>query len=323
MTMQTLRSEVILEKYGKALAGKTVLITGVSPESIAGELAVQISAVDPKLLILSARAESKVTPIINKIKESKPNVATRFLNMELGDLHAIRNAVENDLADLPKIDHVVCVAAVMACPYAKTKDGFESQLGVNYIANFLLVKLLLPKVQAAGPSSSIIIVASSAVHGGKLNFDDIGFSDGQTYEGWAAYGQSNVARVMFAKKLGEKLKSQGIRVFSIDPGAVMTGLQKHVSPSFIAEIEEWRKADGAVTDMDGNKHDIPPWTSRSEGAATMITGMIDPTIAGFTGSFLRQNAVANEVLHSQIQDEQNWTRLWELSESFIGEKYPL
>jgi len=73
----------------------------------------------------------------------------------------------------------------------------------------------------------------------------------------------------------------------------------------------------------------------------MITGMIDPTIAGeyspldlfglhtdalipgFTGSFLRQNAVANEVLHSQIQDEQNWTRLWELSESFIGEKYPL
>jgi len=214
-----------------------VLITGVSPESIAGELAVQISAVDPKLLILSARAESKVTPIINKIKESKPNVATRFLNMELGDLHAIRNAVENDLADIPKIDHVVCVAAVMACPYAKTKDGFESQLGVNYIANFLLVKLLLPKVQAAGPSSSIIIVASSAVHGGKLNFDDIGFSvsidsplvlsthltilqDGQTYEGWAAYGQSNVARVMFAKKLGEKLKSQGIRVFSIDPGGM-------------------------------------------------------------------------------------------------------
>ena len=34
----------------------------------------------------------------------------------------------------------------------------------------------------------------------------------------AAYGQSNVARVMFTKRLGEKLKSQGIRVFSIDPG---------------------------------------------------------------------------------------------------------
>ena len=213
------------------------MITGVSPESIAGELAVQLANVDPKLLILSARSKSKVTPIINMIKETKPNVATRFLNMELGDMSAIRNAVENDLADIPKIDHVVCVAAVMACPYAKTKDGFESQFGVNYLANFLLVKLLLPKVQAAGPSSSVIIVASSAVRDGKINLDDIGFSvrivnplvpisyltsrqNGETYQSWAAYGQSNVARVMFAKRLGEKLKSHGIRVFSIDPGGM-------------------------------------------------------------------------------------------------------
>jgi NAD(P)-dependent dehydrogenase (short-subunit alcohol dehydrogenase family) len=212
------------------------LITGVSNESIAGELAVQLAAADPKLLILSARAESKVTAIIAKIKETKPNVGTRFLNMDLGDMSAIRKAVENDLADIPKIDHVVCVAAVMACPYAKTKDGFESQFGVNYLANFLLIKLLLPKVQAAGPSSSVIIVASSAVRGGKINLDDIGFSvsfasilpnshltsrqNGETYEGWAAYGQSNVARVMFAKKLGQKLKSLGIRVFSIDPGGM-------------------------------------------------------------------------------------------------------
>lgn len=213
-----------------------VLITGVSDESIAGELAVQLAAVDPKLLILSARAESKVTPIIAKIKKTKPNVGTRFLNIELGDMSAIRNAVVNDLADIPKIDHVVCVAAVMACPYAKTKDGFESQFGVNYLANFLLIKLLLPKVQAAGPSSSVIIVASSAVRGGKINLDDLGFGvsianilpsshltsrqNGETYESWAAYGQSNVARVMFAKRLGEKLKSHGIRVFSIDPGGM-------------------------------------------------------------------------------------------------------
>jgi NAD(P)-dependent dehydrogenase (short-subunit alcohol dehydrogenase family) len=187
----------------------------------------------------------------------------------------------------------------------------------------LLIKLLLPKVQAAGPSSSVIIVASSAVRGGKINLDDIGFSNGETYEGWAAYGQSNVARVMFAKKLGQKLKSLGIRVFSIDPGAVMTGLQRHISPEFRAQIEEWKETGGDFTDADGVKYKMPPWTSRSEGAATMITGMLDPTITDFTGSFLKQNALANEELHSQVRDEQLWTRLWEMSEGFIGEKYPL
>ncbi|KAJ5587607.1 Short-chain dehydrogenase/reductase SDR [Penicillium hispanicum] len=317
---QVLRSEVILEKYGQVLTGKTVLITGVSSESIAGELAVQLSAVSPKLLILSARAESKVAPVIKKINETNPKVATLFLNMELGDMGAIRRAVDNGLADVPQIDHLVCVAAVMACPYSKTADGMEMQFGVNYLANFLLVKLLLPKVKAAGPSSSAIIVSSSVVRQGKMHFEDLDFSNGNTYDPMAAYGQSSVARVMFAKRLGDKLNDQGIRVYSIDPGAVATGLQRHFTPEFVQQIEEWTKA-GLLVDMDGVPYEIPPWTSRSEGAATIITGMIDPTIAAHNGSFLKQNAIADDELHSHVREESNWTRLWDLSEDLIGEKY--
>jgi NAD(P)-dependent dehydrogenase (short-subunit alcohol dehydrogenase family) len=193
---QILRSEVVLEKYGKSLVGKTgnvlltcslgeleliqqsptVLITGVSEQSIAGELAIQLAAADPKLLILSARTESNAAPIIKQIKDSKPDVETFFLNVDLGDLNQIRQAVKEGLADVPKIDHVVFVAGVMACPFSKTKDGFEMQFGVNYLANFLLVKLLLPKVQAAGPESSIIITSSAVMRQGKVYFDDLGFS---------------------------------------------------------------------------------------------------------------------------------------------------
>lgn len=152
-----------------------MLITGVSDDSIAGELALQLSTADPKLLILSARAESKVAGIREKIKSSKPNVETRFLNLDLSDLAAVRTAVA-DLADVPHIDHLVCVAGVMFPPYTKTKDGFESQLGVNYLANFLLVKLLLPKIRAAGPDSSVIITSSSTAKLGKMHFDDFNFS---------------------------------------------------------------------------------------------------------------------------------------------------
>jgi NAD(P)-dependent dehydrogenase (short-subunit alcohol dehydrogenase family) len=91
-------------------------------------------------------------------------------------LSSVRRAVEQGLADVPKIDHVVFVAGVMACPFNKTKDGFEMQFGVNYLANFLLVKLLLPKVQAAGSGSSIIITSSAIMRQGKVNFDDLEFS---------------------------------------------------------------------------------------------------------------------------------------------------
>ncbi|KAJ5160279.1 uncharacterized protein N7482_007283 [Penicillium canariense] len=320
---QNLRSEVILEKYGKSLAGKTVLITGVSDQSIAGELAIQLSNADPKLLILSARAESKVAPIAEKIKASKPNVETRFLNMELGDLSNIHQAVNEGLADVPKIDHVVFVAAVMACPFSRTKDGFEMQFGVNYLANFFLVKLLLPKIQAAGPTSSIIVTSSAAMRQGQVHFDDLDFSDGKTYEPLVAYSQSNAARTMFAKRLGENLKSQGIRVFSIDPGGIcLHRLAKALPPDFPEMMEEWKKA-GPLLDVDGKEFDFPTWTTRSEGAATMITGMIDPTIADYTGAFLSQNAVANDHMHAHVRDEQNCTRLWEMSEKMIQEKYPL
>jgi len=154
----------------------TVLITGISDESIAGELAIQLASASPKLLILSARAESKVKPVIDQIKERNANVQTLFLNMDLSDLSSVRKAAQDGLADVPKIDHVVCVAGVMICPYGKTADGFETQLGVNYLSNFLLIKLILPKVEAAGPSSSIIVVSSSSVRTGKIHFDDIGFS---------------------------------------------------------------------------------------------------------------------------------------------------
>lgn len=113
---------------------------------------------------------------MEQIKATKPNVETRFVNLELGDLSSVRKVAEKDLADVPQLDHVVCVAGVMACPFGRTKDGFETQFGVNYLANFLLVKLLLPKVQAAGPSSSVIIVSSSVVKQGKVHFDDLDFS---------------------------------------------------------------------------------------------------------------------------------------------------
>jgi NAD(P)-dependent dehydrogenase (short-subunit alcohol dehydrogenase family) len=152
-----------------------VLITGVSNDSIAGELAIQLSTADPSLLILSARNKANVAPIIEKIRETKPNMATRFLPMDLSDLASIKHAVST-LSDVPKIDHLACVAGVMVPPYGKTKDGFETQFGVNYLANFVLVKLLLPKIQAAGPSSTISIVASGAVRGGKIDFEDISFS---------------------------------------------------------------------------------------------------------------------------------------------------
>lgn len=51
--------------------------------------------------------------------------------------------------------------------------------------------------------------------------------------------------------------------------------------------------------------------------------MLDPTIEGFNGSFLHNNAIADDELHSHIRDERNWEKLWKLSEKLIGEDFAL
>ncbi|KAF7174340.1 hypothetical protein CNMCM5623_006941 [Aspergillus felis] len=208
--------------------------------------------------------------------------------MDLGDMGSIRKAV-NTLHDIPKINHLTCVAGVMVPPYGTTKDGFETQFGVNYLANFLLVKLLLPK-------------------------------EGKIYDPLVAYSQSNAARVLFVKALAEKLGDQGIQVFSIDPGAVESGLQRHFTPEF-QQMVAGVMASGDMVDLDGRPIEVPPWTTKSEGAATIITGMIDPTIQGHNGAFLHNNAVANDELNSHTRNNDNQMKLWELSEQMLHEPF--
>lgn len=54
----------------------------------------------------------------------------------------------------------------MACPFSKTKDGFETQFGTNHLSHFLLTKLLLPSLlataEASGCEGRVVSLASTA-----------------------------------------------------------------------------------------------------------------------------------------------------------------
>jgi hypothetical protein len=87
--------------------------------------------------------------------------------------------------------------------------------------------------------------------------------------------------------------------------AVQSGLQRHFTEDFKAQVDEMMK-DGRenshswwytyflltatdLVDLDGTKFDFPLWTGRSEGAANIITGMIDPTISGLSTHIKNMN----------------------------------
>jgi NAD(P)-dependent dehydrogenase (short-subunit alcohol dehydrogenase family) len=204
----------------------------------------------------------------------------------------------------------------MACPYAKTKDGFESQFGVNHLGHFLLVTSLLPELKKGKPAR-VVMVSSvlNKFHG--INFDDINWE--KKYDKWLAYGQSKTANILFALQLNKLYMSEGIRAFALNPGAIMTNLQN------VLPIEEQRamgyfKEDGTVADF---------FKSVEQGASTSVYAAVAPELDSSDGEYLEDCAVTKVVnedktdfrgrsTHSADMNEAE--RLWVLSEEMVAAK---
>lgn len=108
----------------------------------------------------------------------------------------------------------------MACPYALTVDGFESQLATNHLGPFLFTNLIRARILASA-SPRIVNVSSKGHTITDILYSDPEFSKGQTYNIWTAYGQSKTANVLFAVALKERW---GVEAFSLHPGSTPSSL---------------------------------------------------------------------------------------------------
>jgi NAD(P)-dependent dehydrogenase (short-subunit alcohol dehydrogenase family) len=132
-----------------------------------------------------------------------------------------------------KITALINNAGVMACPYGKTKDGFELQMGTNHFGHFYFTQLLLPRLQ-----SSRIVNVSSAAHAlWKVPCDASHYAqmyNPNTYNRWQAYSLSKSANIIFTRELQRRYaSSHKIRAYSLHPGAVDTQLDRHIGISNI------------------------------------------------------------------------------------------
>ena len=96
------------------------------------------------------------------------------------------------------------------------QDGFELRFAVNYLAPFLLTRLLLPKLLAAAPAR-IVNVASIGQR--DIDFDDLQLE--RCYSGIDAYRRSKLALIMFTFDLAHELESRGVTVNALHPATFM------------------------------------------------------------------------------------------------------
>lgn len=162
--------------YADNIKGKVVLVTGTSQGSLGEEYCLAIAKSEPKLLIVAGRNVEKLQFIISAIAKANPKVATKSLNLDLESVAEVKKAAAtiNSWDDVPHIDVFCHHAAIMGTPYGTTVDGFERQLGVNYIAPWVFTNSILPKILKS-QSPRIVLLSSDGHRWGPVRWHDPNF----------------------------------------------------------------------------------------------------------------------------------------------------
>lgn len=179
------------------------------------------------------------------------------------------------------LDLLVNNAGIMACPLARTPEGWELQLATNHLGHLGLAVGLHPALAAAG-SARVVSVSSVGHFGSPVVLDDLHF-ERRPYEPWSAYGQSKTANVLFAVEATRRWQRDGVTANALMPGGIMTGLQKHVTQEVKdswAELERSGKAFFKTT---------------QQGAATTLVAAVAPELDGVGGRYLEDCQEADVV----------------------------
>jgi len=203
--------------------GKLAVVTGAT--SGLGLETARALAGAGATVVLAARDQAKAETAMARITTCHPAARLRYQKLDLASLASVREAAAEIAAAHRAIDLLINNAGLMAIPKRMlTQDGFEMQLGANYLGHYALTALLLPTVLAA-PAPRVVQLASQAHRPGRIDFNNLNWE--RAYTAWGAYSRSKLAMLMFALELDRRARAQGWHLMSLaaHPGWASTALQ--------------------------------------------------------------------------------------------------
>lgn len=311
---------------GIDLVGKRALVTGASGGL--GEETARALASKGAAVTIAARDMAKAEAARQRIIEAVGECEIDLLEVELSQPDSVRKAAAEYLRRYDAFNILINNAGVMACPLARTVEGWEMQLATNHFGHFLFTCLLVPALKAGCPAR--IINLSSAGHRlGTIDFDDPHFDKGRAYDKWTSYGQAKTANILFSVELEKRLASSGIHAIAVHPGGIQTDLGRHLVPEDIAELMSRANPDpqegGEFSGGEIKFKSVPA------GAATSVWTATSPELEGRGGIYCEDCNVAevggNEFgaggVAAYAVDGDTAAKLWTMTEDTLGEKFDL
>jgi NAD(P)-dependent dehydrogenase (short-subunit alcohol dehydrogenase family) len=253
---------------------------------------------------------------IEDIRQTTKNDQIELIELHLESLESVRSFAEEYKKRNLSLNILICNAGVFPGTRKLTEDGFEHNWGINHLAHFLLVQLLLPVLKQSQPSR-IVVVSSLANRRGGVDFDDWNWEK-RPFDKWVAYTQGKVANILFAKQANQLYADQGIKVYSIHPGIIFTDIQSELSQ------EDWDKV-GWTDKVTGKP--IERVKTTEQGASTTVWTALAQELDNQSGAHCEDCGLSPGVvdpstpllygLAAHSADMESAKRLWELSENLV------
>ncbi|KAJ2964765.1 hypothetical protein NQZ79_g230 [Umbelopsis isabellina] len=327
-------ADKVLDQLPKAatVSKKVFIVTG-SHSGIGEESARSLAAHGAKV-ILATRNQKSAQAAMDRIKAKHPKADLQWLYLDLSNLDTVKTFVAEFRKTGLQLNSLICNAGIMAHPYSKTKQGFESQFGTNHIGHFLLIQLLIDDLIKSGPGSRVVVVSSTGHRFSGVRYDDLDFSDGKVYEPFEAYGQSKTANILCAKAFNEKYSGKGVEFFSLHPGLIRTNLQNGMSsdardttiariangPVHASLLKAALAVEPLIKPIFGDIFTPKFMKTLGQGAATQVWAATSPDLNGKGGAYLDDCHIETPMTEeAQDATGENARRLYDLSMKLVAQ----
>jgi NAD(P)-dependent dehydrogenase (short-subunit alcohol dehydrogenase family) len=189
-----------------SLAGKLAIVTGAN-SGLGYETALALAGAGPETIV-AARSREKGEAAVARIRAAHPKAKVSYEPLDLGSFASVAAFAARSAAAHDRLDILVNNAGVMALPARETtEDGFERQIGVNYLGHFALTARLMPLLRKAEGARAVQLSSLAHKRRGGLDFDNLQGERG--YQPWQAYSFSKLAMLMFMAELDRRAGANG------------------------------------------------------------------------------------------------------------------
>jgi NAD(P)-dependent dehydrogenase (short-subunit alcohol dehydrogenase family) len=273
----------------RPLDEQVILVTGAT-DGLGRGVAHRLAEAGATVLV-HGRDDERGAATVREIAEATGNPRLEWHRADLASLADVRALAKQVTAEHDRLDTLVNNAGIGSTlpgdgERMESDDGYELRFQVNYLASYLLTRLLLPVIERSAPAR---IVNVSSAGQAPIDFDDVMLE--RRYDGTTAYCQSKLAQILFTIDLAGELTGTGVTVNALHPGTYMpTKMVRHAG--------------------------VTPVTSLESGIDAVTRLIADPALDGVTGRYFDGRRESRP--HPQAHDESARQRLRSLSDRLTG-----